>query len=97
MQAVKNLGTPSDNQIRASSSRTTVAKHNRRLVKKAIDLIYKDGNPVNSKPVESLLRKSSLVPTEVKLYQFKLVDLLIMNYRMLSHPSLIMDLRSQKS
>jgi hypothetical protein len=61
---IPNLGTPANKDIRCDT-----ARHDNKLWKTAItkawNLIYDDGYVVNSNHVEKLLKKFSLVPTQV--------------------------------
>jgi hypothetical protein len=62
--AIGNLGTVADKRARLSLARIKTSERSRKLVDKAIDLIYNKGYAVNSKAVEAILQKSSLVPTK---------------------------------
>lgn len=61
---LSNLGTKQDMTVRSKPRTDDVLRQER--VKTARKVIYKDGYVVNSSRVDELLKRDSLVPTEVR-------------------------------
>jgi chromosome condensin MukBEF ATPase and DNA-binding subunit MukB len=66
MDLIHKMGTRSDMQARAKTPRRDNL-HRQKLVNRARYLIYENNKAVGNTEVESLLRPTSLVPTEVCL------------------------------